>query len=92
MTFNSEYQKADAALKEQQPGLLDGERFLKAGAKASVRTGSQVGAAALAGVAIGSVLPVGGTAVGFTVDSGIGAVMMFPVGEGIFNGIKGLFG
>lgn len=45
-----------------------------------------------AGVAIGSAILVGGTAVGFTVDSGIGAVMMFPVGEGIFNGIKGLFG
>ena len=92
MTFNSEYQKADAALKEQQPDLSDGKRSLKAGEKASVHTGSQVGAAALAGVAIGSVLPVGGTAVGFTVDSGIGAVTMFPVGEGIFNGIKGLFG
>ena len=33
MTFKSEYQKADAALKEQQPGLSDGERFLKAGEK-----------------------------------------------------------
>ena len=102
MTFNSEYQKADAALKEQQPGLSDGERFLKAGEKATVRTGSQVGAAAGMGALIGSVLPVGGTAVGFAVGLGVGALMMAPTGDGKnvgdrfadlgewgWNGIKG---
>lgn len=106
MTFNSEYQKADAALKEQEPGLSAGERFARAGEKATVRTGSQVGAAALAGAAIGSAIPVGGTAVGFAVGLGVGAAMTFfkvgegknlgdgiaDVGERIWNGFKGLFG
>ena len=102
MTFNSEYQKADAALKEQQPGLSDGERFARAGEKATVRTGSQVFASAVAGAAIGSAIPVGGTAVGFAVGLGVGAAMTFAqiggknlgdwtgdVGEGIWNGLKG---
>ena len=102
MTFNSEYQKADAALKEQEPGLSDGERFARAGEKATVRTGSQVFAAALAGAAIGSAIPVGGTAVGFAVGLGVGAAMTFiqaggkslgdlagDAGEGLWNGLKG---
>ena len=77
MTFNSEYQKADAALKEQEPGLSDGERFARAGEKATARTGGQVVGAALAGAAVGSLLPVGGTAVGFAVGLGVGAAMTF---------------
>ena len=102
MTFNSEYQKADAALKEQEPGLSDGERFARAGEKATARTGGQVVGAALAGAAVGSLLPVGGTAVGFAVGLGVGAAMTFvqiggknlgdwtgDVGEGIWNGLKG---
>ena len=102
MTFNSEYQKADAALKEQQPGLSDGERFARAGEKATVRTGSQVFASAVAGAAIGSATPVGGTAVGFAVGLGVGAAMTFiqaggkslgdlagDAGEGLWNGLKG---
>lgn len=102
MTFNSEYQKADAALKEQQPGLSDGERFARAGEKATVRTGSQVFASALAGAAIGSAIPVGGTAFGFAVGLGVGAAMTFiqaggkslgdlagDAGEGLWNGLKG---
>jgi len=102
MTFNSEYQKADAALKEQQPGLSDGERFARAGEKATVRTGSQVFASAVAGAAIGSAIPVGGTAVGFAVGLGVGAAMTFiqaggkslgdlagDAGEGLWNGLKG---
>lgn len=102
MTFNSEYQKADAALKEQEPGLSAGERFARAGEKATVRTGSQVFASALAGAAIGSAIPVGGTAVGFAVGLGVGAAMTFiqaggkslgdlagDAGEGLWNGLKG---
>lgn len=77
MTFNSEYQKADAALKEQEPGLSDGERFARAGEKATARTGGQVVGAAAAGAAVGSLLPVGGTAVGFAVGLGVGAAMTF---------------
>ena len=56
--------------------------FLEGRRKATVRTGSQVGAVAGMGALIGSVLPVAGTAVGFAVGLGVGALMMTPAGDG----------
>lgn len=82
MISNSEYQKAGVTLKEQRPGLSDGEHFLKVGEKATVRIGSQVGAATGMGALIGLALPVGETAVSFVVGLGAGAFMMTPTGDG----------
>ena len=62
-------------------------------------------AAAWAGATVGSMLPVGGTAVGLAVGIGVGLAMSIPIGdnktvgdaaadigEGIWNTVKGWFG
>lgn len=82
LTYKSEYDAAQQKLKEENPGLSDKERRSKAVETAAVRGTGQLATAALAGSAIGSVLPVGGTAVGFAVGAAVGAAMMIPTGDG----------
>lgn len=82
ITFGSEYGQAQEKLKQEEPGLSDEERNAKATEKAAVRTGSQVAASALAGAAVGSLLPVGGTAVGLAVGAGVGLAMSVNAGGG----------
>jgi len=103
LTYSSEYEKADKRYREQNPELTANERQSRVRETAAVRTGSQVMAAAWAGATVGSLLPVGGTAVGLAV--GVGVAMSIPtrgdktigdvaadVGEGIWNKVKGWFG
>ena len=105
LTYNSEYEKADKRYREQNPELSATERQSRVQETAAVRTGSQVAAAAGAGALVGSILPVGGTAVGLAVGAGVGFVMGTPIGdnktvgdatvdigEGIWNTVKGWFG
>ena len=105
LTYNDEYQKADKRYREQNPELTSSERKERVAESATVRTGSQVLAAAGTGAAIGSVLPVGGTAVGLAVGTVVGLGTMTPtgdgksvgdriadVGEGFWNFHKGVFG
>ena len=105
LTYNDEYQKADKRYREQNPELTSSDRKERVAESATVRTGSQVLAAAGAGAAIGSVIPVGGTAVGLAVGTVVGLGMMIPtgdgknlgdrfadLGEGLWNGLKGIFG
>ena len=103
LTYSSEYEKADKQYREQNPELSASERQSRVAESATVRTGSQVAAAAGAGALVGSILSVGGTAVGLAV--GVGVAMSIPtrgdktigdvaadVGEGIWNTVKGRFG
>ena len=82
LTYKSEYDTAQQKLKEENPGLSDKERRSKAVETAAVRGTGQLAAAALTGAAIGSALPVGGTAVGLAVGAAVGAAMMIPTGDG----------
>ena len=105
LTYNSEHEKADKRYREQNPELTASERQSRVRDTATVRTGSQVMAAAWAGATVGSMLPVGGTAVGLAVGIGVGLAMSIPIGdnktvgdaaadigEGIWNTVKGWFG
>ena len=105
MTYSSEYEKADKQYREQNPELSASERHSRVRETAAVRTGSQVAAAAGAGALVGSILPVGGTAVGLAVGVGVGLAMSIPIGdnktvgdaaadigEDIWNTVKGWFG
>ena len=104
LTYNSEYEKANKRYREQNPELSASERQSRVRETAAVRTGSQVLAAAWAGATVGSILPVGGTAVGLAVGVGVGLVMSIDtgdgkslgdriadVGEGFWNWCKGTF-
>ena len=82
LTYSSEYEKADKRYREQNPELTASERQSRVRETAAVRTGSQVMAAAWAGATVGSMLPVGGTAVGLAVGVGVGLVMSIDTGEG----------
>ena len=82
LTYSSEYEKADKRYREQNPELSASERHSRVRETAAVRTGSQVAAAAGAGALVGSILPVGGTAVGLAVGVGVGLVMSIDTGEG----------
>ena len=103
LTYSSEYEKADKRYREQNPELSASERQSRVQETAAVRTGSQA-AVAGAGALVGSILPVGGTAVGLAVGVGVGVVMSIDTGEGkslgdrfadlgenVWNGLKGLF-
>ena len=105
LTYSSEAEKADTRYREQNPELSASERQSRVRETATVRTGSQVLASAWAGAAVGSMLPVGGTAVGLTVgvvvglgmsiDTGEGKTVgdrIADVGEGFWNWCKGVFG
>ena len=105
LTYSSELEKADKRYREQNPELSASERQSRVRETAAVRTGSQVAAAAGAGALVGSILPVGGTAVGLAVGVGVGLVMSIDtgdgkslgdriadVGEGFWNWRKGVFG
>ena len=81
LTYSSEYEKADKRYREQNPELTASERQSRVRETAAVRTGSQA-AAAGAGALVGSVLPIGGTAVGLAVGAGVGFVMSIETGEG----------
>ena len=104
LTYSSEYEKADKRYREQNPELTASERQSRVRETAAVRTGSQVMAAAWAGATVGSMLPIGGTAVGLAVGVGVGLVMSIDTGDGktvgdrfadlgesVWNGLKGLF-
>lgn len=82
LTYSSEYEKADKRYREQNPELTASERQSRVRETAAVRTGSQVMAAAWAGATVGSMLPVGGTAVGLAVGVGVGLVMSIDTGDG----------
>ena len=82
LTYNSEYEKADKRYREQNPELSANERQSRVRDTAAVRTGSQVATAAGAGALAGSILPVGGTAVGLTVGVLVGLGMSIDTGEG----------
>ena len=71
----------------------------------TVRSTSQIGVAVTAGVMIGAAIPVGGPLIGLGVGLAVGLGMSIPAGdgktigdrvadfgEGVWNGIKGLFG
>jgi len=105
LTYSSEYEKADKRYREQNPELSASERQSRVRETAAVRTGSQVLASAAAGAAVGSMIPVGGTAVGLAVGVGVGLVMSIDTGdgkslgdriadagEGFWNWRKGVFG
>ena len=105
LTYSSELEKADKRYREQNPELTASERQSRVRETAAVRTGSQVMAAAGAGALVGSILPVGGTAVGLAVGVVVGLGMSFDtgegkslgdrvadVGEGFWNWCKGVFG
>ncbi|WP_130873511.1 hypothetical protein [[Pseudopropionibacterium] massiliense] len=105
LTYSSGVEKADTRYREQNPELSASERQSRVRETATVRTGSQVLASAWAGAAIGSMLPVGGTAVGLAVgvvvglgmsiDTGEGKTVgdrIADVGEGFWNWCKGVFG
>ena len=105
LTYSSEYEKADKQYREQNPELSASERQSRVAESATVRTGSQVAAAAGAGALVGSILPVGGTAVGLAVGVVVGLGMSFDTGEGkslgdrvadagegFWNWCKGVFG
>ena len=105
LTYSSEYEKADKRYREQNPELSASERQSRVRETAAVRTGSQVLASAAAGAAVGSMIPVGGTAVGLAVGVGVGLVMSIDTGdgkslgdriadagEGFWNWCKGVFG
>ena len=105
LTYSSEVEKADTRYREQNPELSASERQSRVRETATVRTGSQVLASAWAGAAVGSMLPVGGTAVGLAVgvvvglgmsiDTGEGKTVgdrIADVGEGFWNWCKGVFG
>ena len=102
LTYSSEHEKANKRYREQNPELTASERQSRVRETAAVRTGSQA-AVAGAGALVGSILPVGGTAVGLAVGAGVGFVMSIDTGEGkslgdrfadldesIWNGLKGL--
>lgn len=104
LLLHSEYEQADQRLKEERPELSDDERFAHAAGTAAARGGSQILVSAVAGAAIGSALPVGGTAVGLVVGLAVGVAMSIPtgddksigdrigdVGEGAFNMAVDLF-
>ena len=104
LTYSSELEKADKRYREQNPELTASERQSRVRETAAVQTGSQVAAAAGAGALVGSILPVGGTAVGLAVGAGVGLVMSIDtgdgkslgdriadVGEGFWNWCKGTF-
>ena len=82
LTYSSELEKADKRYREQNPELTASERQSRVRETAAVRTGSQVMAAAWAGATVGSMLPVGGTAVGLAVGVGVGLVMSIDTGDG----------
>ncbi len=82
LTYSSEHEKADKQYREQNPELSASERQSRVRETAAVRTGSQVLAAAWAGATVGSILPVGGTAVSLAVGVGVGFVMSIETGEG----------
>ena len=82
LTYSSEHEKADKQYREQNPELSASERQSRVRETAAVRTGSQVAAAAGAGALVGSILPVGGTAVSLAVGAGVGVVMSIDTGEG----------
>ena len=82
LTYSSEYEKADKRYREQNPELSASERQSRVRETAAVRTGSQVLASAWAGAAVGSMIPVGGTAVCLAVGVGVGLVMSIDTGEG----------
>ena len=103
LTYSSEHEKADKRYREQNPELTANERQSRVRETAAVRTGSQA-AVAGAGALVGSILPVGGTAVGLAVGVGVGLVMSIDtgdgkslgdriadVGEGFWNWCKGTF-
>ena len=106
LTYASEHEKVDKRLREEHPEMTADERQSRVIETASVRTGSQVLASAFVGAAVGSVLPVAGTAVGLAVGFGVGLVMSFDhdgdgktlgdnaadFGEFVWNWSKGLFG
>ena len=71
----------------------------------TVRSTSQIGAAMVTGASIGALMPVGGPLIGLGVGLAVGLGMSIPAGdgktigdrvadfgEGVWNGIKGLFG
>ena len=102
LTYSSEYEKTDKRYREQNPELTASERQSRVRETAAVRTGSQA-AVAGAGALVGSILPVGGTAVGLAVGAGVGFVMSIDTGEGkslgdrfadldesVWNGLKEL--
>ena len=82
LTYSSEYEKTDKRYREQNPELTASERQSRVRETATVRTGSQVMAAAWAGATVGSMLPVGGNAVGLAVGVGVGLVMSIDTGDG----------
>ncbi|MDO5084581.1 MAG: hypothetical protein Q4D89_14445 [Arachnia propionica] len=106
LTYASEHEKMDKRFREQHPELTADERQSRVVETAAVRTGSQVLASAAAGAAIGSLLPVGGTAVGLAIGFGVGLAMSWDsdgdgksvgdniadVGESAWNFGKKLFG
>ena len=102
LTYSSEHEKANKRYREQNPELSASERQSRVRETAAVRTGSQA-AVAGAGALVGSILPVGGTAVGLAVGAGVGFVMSIDTGEGkslgdrfadldesVWNGLKEL--
>ena len=102
LTYSSEHEKANKRYREQNPELTASERQSRVRETAAVRTGSQA-AVAGAGALVGSILPVGGTAVGLAVGAGVGFVMSIDTGEGkslgdrfadldesVWNGLKEL--
>ena len=83
LTYHSEHEKMDKRFREEHPELTADERRGRVAETPAVRTGSQVFASVAAGAAVGSVLPVGGTAVGLAVGVGVGLVMSCdPDGDG----------
>ena len=105
LTYSSEHEKANKQYREQNPELTASERQSRVAESATVRTGSQVAAAAGAGALVGSILPAGGTAVGLAVGAGVGFVMSIETGkgktvgdhiadfgEGVWNALKNPFG
>ncbi|RRD05732.1 hypothetical protein EII34_05845 [Arachnia propionica] len=75
LTCTSEHQKMDKCFREEHPELTAEERNNKVIETATVRTGSQVAASTVAGAAVGSLLPVGGTTVDLAVGFGVGLLM-----------------
>ena len=105
LTFTSEYEKADKRYREQNPELTEQQRQLKTIETTTVRSTSQIGAAMVTGASIGALMPVGGPLIGLGVGLAVGLGMSIPAGdgktigdrvadfgEGVWNGIKGLFG
>ena len=82
LTFTEEHDKADKRYREQNPELTESERRLKTIETTTVRSTAKITGAALAGVAVGSAIPVGGPLIGLGIGLAVGLGMSIPVGEG----------